>query len=351
MKEQTIQESLEKMKRKEIMDLAFRLNLPPPPKGREAFAVWRAGLAQELPGMDLAVRECLGMIGITNLLNCMAEDCDDDLTVSIARMCGAEAEYDLNTLRGMGLAWRDRSRWHIQGCVPDMLAVGSEEERALLEASDDLEDVIRGYLMFYGMLRADELQRLLFGRSSDQAAEVILTVWSRRRGLAGLYPLKNEVWMLGDELMDPETLYRQILRPDRRGIPYAVYSEKRVREALKLGVTGDPAIVRQLVALGRRVHIRRPEMLGRIVQAEDAFRREDRHSAIEILCVDFEGGKYAPLALTLSTRYISTIPAWHVKGHTLAEVHEEDRTPKTAWSAPCPCGSGRIYGRCCGRAQ
>ena len=348
MKERTIRECMAKMTRKQVTSMAFRLNLDPPPRRARDLLVWRDELAEQLPDMGARVRECLGLAGIKKLRVCL-EQRDGVWMAHRSLVAAKEAERTFATLKMLALAWSDRQNWYVQGCLMKMLIVPHGEKR-LLDASDDLEKVMRGYLLHFGMLRAEELQKMIINRDDAETVNVLLAVWARRRGLEGVLMAENEVWLMSDRLQEPDELYKQVNRPDRRLLPYAKVTEDQARGAEKLGVTGDPELVTRLLELGKRVRSAPQRMLLLIAAGETAYNVDDRQQAATAMCLDFEGTRYAQLGEMLVNRYLNTVPVWYVKGHTMAEARQEDRTA-AKWNEPCPCGSGRKYGQCCGNFQ
>ena len=86
---------------------------------------------------------------------------------------------------------------------------------------------------------------------------------------------------------------------------------------------------------------------------EDAFfslqegRRED---ALNCLC-DILGEKCTPGQRWLMDRLLNRFPVWALRGHSISEIGAS-RLPdafRRSREQPCPCGSGRPYGKCHGR--
>lgn len=350
--ERTIRECLGKMKRKDLADLGFRLNLPPPGK-RGALDAWRDMAADCLPELGATVRECLGYKGVIRLRRCLqgAAEQGNELTIPRTDGTASSALRELGVLRQLALAWMDqRQLWHIQACVADMLTL-DYGERSLLEASDDLEICIRGYLMHYGMLAVEKVQEMILGRRDERAENVVLAVHARRCGLNGVVFTEREgVWLCLPELGDPAALAVEIMRPDRQMIDYAPCTEEAARRAARDGVTGDEKLLARLIEAARYSGVSKRELLLDVSLAESVYQEEDRGVALDTMLMSIDE-KRRPAAELIADRYLNTVPVWRVKGHTVMEARQEDKPTGLRWKDRCPCGSGRTWGSCCGRAQ
>lgn len=67
----------------------------------------------------------------------------------------------------------------------------------------------------------------------------------------------------------------------------------------------------------------------------------------------FESEKSAERLVKALEQWLNTIRRWSKCGHSINELHEENREPEPAKKIypndPCPCGSGKKYKKCCGR--
>lgn len=346
-----IRDNLDKMKRKDLAGLGFRLNLPPPGRRGELDS-WREAAAEVIPSLGATVRECLGCKGVVRLRRCLeaAGECDGELLVPRALAVAHQAQLTLGTLKKLALCRQDRQSWHVQPVVVGMLAM-PRGEKSLLEASDDLYACCRGYLLHFGMLPVATLQEMLLGRRDKEAEGVVLAVWARRCGLEGVVFMEQEsVWLCLPELPDPSSLAAEVLRPDRRMIEYAKVSEEQARRAVRDGVTGDEALLARLVEAGKRCGVSKSDMLISASLAERMYQEDDRDMAIETLLMHMDNHRL-PVGELLADRYLNTVPVWRVKGHTVQETRQESPQPPVGWNTPCPCGSGRRWGLCCGKGN
>jgi len=74
-------------------------------------------------------------------------------------------------------------------------------------------------------------------------------------------------------------------------------------------------------------------------------------AAVERLANAVEGAP-SPAQMRQISSFFEHIPLWRLKGHSVADLAGRGHTeppPRPSFTDPCPCGSGRTYGRCCGR--
>lgn len=87
-----------------------------------------------------------------------------------------------------------------------------------------------------------------------------------------------------------------------------------------------------------------PRWTGLEIRAIDAGAPDDARGTVEFVARFVEGGHTGVLHET--SRFVRESGAWYYVDGTLRAVRPEPA--KAGRNAPCPCGSGRKFKRCCG---
>lgn len=267
----------------------------------------------------------------------------------------------VEVLAPFGLAWREAGCWQLRSCVREMLQEAADVE---LKFADMLSDLMQGLLMHTGMLPQETLLDWLLNWLDDgdeNATEAIEGMADRvlrlRYGLDALYAGEEDLWIVSEDLLDPDALYERLHEPHIAALPWLEYRvEDMLYAARQTGVPGSGELYLPLAqwlhghglplenCANFIIHLVRMIQNGMGVQVMP-----------EILAlVELRGETDMDELLKVMNTLHNSIPLWDNKGRSAWELVRpvQPAAAKADFpgrNSPCPCGSGKKYKHCCGR--
>lgn len=350
----TIRECLQKMTIRQFRDIAFRLELTPPKdEGRSS---WIQLLEEKITSDPADLYGSIGRSG-WDALKPYLEGASGEIAVPIYAANDSEPLRDaLEMLRLYGLAWRDRKSWHINPYVAGVLP-RSDKVWEQLQNDDIIVTIAMGYLRIYGMLPKDRLIAMMLGDTAQKERErtenYIIWLILHRWGIDCMLMVGKDIWFVLPYLDDPSDLYREIRKSEDEAPDYACYSQEEAIVCGRGGLIGHSEDYREALAVYRRHHVSEHDAMQVLADAATFFQESMLEEAYSTLCDPFEH-PLTPRETNVLSEVLLHVPLWHLKGHTLYDTGLRVGPVKPGGiklTDPCPCGSGRQYGKCCGRFQ
>lgn len=275
--------------------------------------------------------------------------------------------FALEELGFFGMARRTRSGWILDPALIGWFRL-NKDQRALLEAEEELHRRMAVLLPVYGFLTLPDLVRLftafsgesLEGDSADME-EILLGIWCRREGIYGVMtdPEKQEgedgaVMVRDPGVSHPVELLALQRQMKATGQDYRVWTHDELATVGGTDTAVTMAAIHQLEALVRELHPD-PDDLGDAVEDAVYWLHEgDRSEALIALEAAFlvEGDDVlTPSQRWILSRVLDKIPLPQLMGRTVDEVNRFTVAEglRIRPDDPCPCGSGKRYRKCHGR--
>ncbi len=338
--------------RYDLADLCMRMGLEPA-GAKETKADTAARLTAAMEAHPETVRESFGLYCLDALAEAVRHR-TGELTLMLSKADKAPELTDaLDLLRHFGLAWRDRRLWHLLPQVRSLVAMDMTERR-MLEAGMDLLRQITLAVNRFGIVPIDVI--LASGKEDDPERQLVrlsmLTLYSRFYGLSGFCPGPDgKLWLRAPDCEDPARVMTGQLACELRGIAWPT---DPLAEVIAFA-DADVPLNDKSAALLRDVFgkLAEPDADWLAECLEDAFlllQDGDREGALEALCDIFTDREYDDAHRWLMDRLLNMLPVWTLRGHAIGELSGKlkQKTPDNP-DEPCPCGSGRTWGRCHGR--
>ena len=346
-------ELLQAQSLRDLTDLCMRFGVEPPGEGERRAEVARRLLAavEENPDLDL---HCIGLPLLDRLAEAMEGQRAENMTLPLRHTPEtAEVSENLWLLQHLGLAWRDRSRWHLR---PELKALCDlpESARLWLDVEREIIDQVALAVNRYGIAPIE----VIVGSVKDgpeeaqSVRETVMLLCSRYYGLEGFFAgTDGHLWLRSQDCAYPLDVAGGQIISERLGLDW----DRRGMNAFgRVGgsyVPLDEKAMDLLQRILREAGETDEAFVGECL--ENAFfslqegRRED---ALNCLC-DILGEKCTPGQRWLMDRLLNRFPVWALRGHSISEIGAS-RLPdafRRSREQPCPCGSGRPYGKCHGR--
>lgn len=350
----TIRECLQKMTIHQLRDIAFRLELMPPED--ESRNGWIRYLEEKITSDPADLYGSIGYNG-WDALKPHLEGTSGEVAVSVRATNDSEPLRNaLETLRLYGLAWRDRQGWHIHPYVAGVLP-RCDEVWEQLENDDMIVTIAMGYLRIYGMLPKDRLIAIMLEDTAqeerERAENHIIWLILHRWGLDCVLIMDNDIWITLSYLDNPEELYREIRKSGDEAPDYARYSQEEAFVCGCGGLIGHRKDYREALAVYHRHQVSEHDAMQALADAAAFFQESLFEDAFRALTDPFEH-PLTPKETNVLSEALLHVPLWHIKGHSLYDTGLRSGPLKAGGirqTDPCPCGSGRQYGKCCGRFQ
>lgn len=292
-----------------------------------------------------------------NLMEYMAKE-EDPIYPFDPEDCDDVEQYFLN--EAIGFAFQDQRGGYLLTnlIIPKefqeiFLSIDGEDYKNLIQANTKVVRLAKGLLHYYGCLRLGELAYFLnglldepldLGELLDILLEVGFYTWNIR--------YESELFVDGRMLKLLHTLDERERRPH---IEYRKLTYEEVWLAGEPGFREPTAEFKALAEFVQKRDIEGEELLDAVfgLFQSDLLPTEIIPGVADFLKLESE--EMFELASLIIACYNAT-PQWILKGHTPAQlgsqpIHQVDGfAPKTkvGRNAPCPCGSGRKFKRCCG---
>ncbi len=357
----SIQECLANFPLDELMDLGFRFFIHFPTEGTRA--AWSQVLAKTMENPD-QLFDYLTMEEWQALLAYMDTAGKDEQGIVKIPVRVAKQEpmlwSALMELKQAGLVWQNRSAiMHIQPAA----IRAAEKVRNEMDTLDHLEmyhGLLRGYLWLYGMLTVPQLERMLREskiwesdeETSGEIANLMLSLHIKRGGSESILMKKKEVWMVGDDVEEPEELLKRLNSKEMKQRPYAVYTVVDALNAIS-GQGNSPwrKSCSRAAAIYMELGMDAEEAADKVEDIVYLYRNGYMEEAMDELMTTPKTP--TPEQVRRLIGFIEYVPLWQEKGRTLHDLKPAPlRGPDhVGRNDPCPCGSGRKYKNCCGRLQ
>ena len=346
-------ELLQTQSLRDLTDLCMRFGVEPPGGGeRKAEVAGRILAAAEAnPDLDL---HCIGLPLLDRLAEALENQRAENLTLSLRRTPEtAEVIENLWLLQHLGLAWRDRSRWHLLPEVKTICGL-TESSRLWLDVEREIIDQVALSVNRYGIAPIDVIVGTVKdGQEEAQAVwETVMLVCSRYYGLEGFFAgVDGHLWLRSQDCAYPLDVAEGQIISERLGLDW---DRREMNEFSRIGGSFVPLDEKALDLL-RRILKEAGEtdevFVG--VCLEDAFfalQEGRREEALDCLC-DILGENCTPGQRWLMDRLLNRFPVWALRGHSISGISASQLPDafRRGREEPCPCGSGRPYGKCHGR--
>lgn len=350
-------ELLMEWKKDEIMDAAFRLGMPPIKKSAK-----KAEWAEYIEKSMAEYGENLMLLLRLEEAEMLQKHLEQGLTFRVDHQSGdALVLMDaLTVLEEFGLVEWESGVCQVDARVPGWLPA-EEADRAQLHLQDLLYDYMQGWLLHVGIMPARELAARAAALTEPEtdkqradAEQLSFALLLGRGGQQAMIEADGELWIMHDELEDPEALLERLHLPFMEALAYPEFDEDALLFAATQSlVPGDLQLYRPLLdELERRGVKDADALVGDAVMMAQNERTNDAAEVIleEAQPVDLND---ANKVLRLFNDLCNSMPRWWNKGHTPQELRRRTTPRRTApmpgRNDPCPCGSGRKYKQCCGK--
>ncbi len=350
-------ELLMEWKKDEMMDAAFRLGMPPIRKTAK-----KSEWAEYIENSMAEYGENLMLLMRLEEAEMLQKHLAQGLTFRVEHQSeDAPVLMDaLNTLEGFGLVEWESGVCRVDARVPGWLPAG-EADRAQLHLQDLLYDYMQGWLLHVGMMpvrelaaRAAALTEPETDKQRADAEQLSFALLLGRGGQEAMIEADGELWIMHDELEDPEALMERLHSPFVEELAYPEFDEDALLFAATQSlVPGDLQLYRPLLdELERRGVKDADALVGDAVMMAQNERNNDAVEAIleEAQPVDLND---ANKVLRLFNDLCNSLPRWWNKGHTPQALMRRAMPRRAAAmpgrNDPCPCGSGKKYKQCCGK--
>ncbi|MBR5345300.1 MAG: SEC-C domain-containing protein [Clostridia bacterium] len=338
---------------RDLTDLCMRFGVEPPRDGerRAEVAARLLTAAEENPDLDL---HCIGLPLLDQLAEALKGQRKEALTLSLRSTPETEElKENLWLLQHLGLAWRDRHCWHL---LPEVKALCEVPpgKRLWLDVEREIIDQLALAVNRYGIAPIDVVVGSVKENAEETEAvrETVMTVCSRYYGLEGFFAgTDGHLWLRSQGCENPLDVAGGQIISERLGLDWD-----------RSGMNGFSRIGGSYVPLDTKAR----DLLKRILKEtgetdevfvgeclEDAFftlQEGNREGALDCLC-DILGKNCTPGQRWLMDRLLNRFPVWALRGHSISGIGAS-RLPdnlRQGRDEPCPCGSGRPYGKCHGR--
>ncbi|MBQ6173416.1 MAG: SEC-C domain-containing protein [Clostridia bacterium] len=370
--EKTPEDLLMTLSVQELHESAMRLDCElPVSKGKRALAETIVRRVREVPYYLLS---CLGIHSVEALLEQRREL---GLRRSAPWTCplwmandDPELLHALEELRLFGMARRTRSEWILNKEMHTFLKSNKDVTEALT-FEEELYGHLCRILPIYGLLTphrtAEAIDRLLTDGGADakddkptqdERQETLLALWVRREGAYGVFvdPAAKEKDGDGILLRDPEMTHPEALLELHRQMRAAGQTERFWESSELVSVLDSDVLITaqagiQLQALCDEL---RPDPDDLVECMEDAvfwLHEGDRTEALMMLEDAFPDAELTTSQRWILSRILDKIPLPQLMGRTIDEVNRFTVADGLRIRAddPCPCGSGKRYGKCHGK--
>jgi len=365
LKGDTLEESMMKLKKKELLRVGDFLNLKLPvhwTKGKMVSAIRNIYLEKPEEVVKVLSKSTLdfisriyegGHIGYTFSPTPQMTDIDIEAEESLLELadmgvvtyCGGSDKVSALVSREFGEAiYRCLKRPKIQ----ELIVKYDRDERVLL-----------GILYYYGILKEEEFYRIFSKVSRDISLEEFKKFIQRRYMLWLSMPKilsedTQEIFYIFDEVQNPTYIFSEI----RREIDYKICDEETYYrlgdlENCKEKIQGRVELEESLFEVTRDrkksenivydiiMDLRNDLSPNNVLRGVFEDLRFENQSQIE---------KFVPIF----TEFANNTPLWILKGNSPKDVYKRVSSPsrkssKVGRNDPCPCGSGKKYKKCCGK--
>ena len=350
-------ELLMAFKKDEIIDATFRLGMPPIRKSAKK-AEWAAyienSMAEYGENLMLLMRQEEAELLQKHLeqgLSFRMDHRSEDAAVLMAA---------LDILDDLGLVEWESGVCQVDARVPGWLPA-EEADRAQLHLQDLLYDYMQGWLLYVGMMPAQELAARAAALTEPEtdkqradAEQLCFALLLGRGGQEAMLEADGALWIMHDELEDPEALLERLRSPHVAELTYPEFDEDALLFAATQSlVPGDLQLYRPLLDELERRGVEDADAL--VGDAVMMAQNEHTNDALEAIleeahpCSLDDANKVAQLFNDLC----NNLPRWWNKGHTPKELMRRTMPRRAAVmpgrNDPCPCGSGKKYKQCCGK--
>ena len=338
---------------RELTDLCMRFGVEPPgdSERRAEVAARLLAAVEANPDLDL---HCLGLPLLDQLAEALDGQRAENLTLPLRKTAGMEdVAENLWLLQHLGLAWRDRRCWHLLPEVKTLCGF-PDSKRLWLDVEREIIDQMALAVNRYGIAPVD----VVIGgmkenqEEADAVRETVMTVFSRYYGLEGFFAgTDGHLWLRSQGCENPLDVAGGQMISERLGLDWD-----------RSGMNGFGRIGDSLVPLDAKAW----DLLRRILREtgetdetyvgeclEDAFfalQNGRREEALDCLC-DILGENCTQGQRWLMDRLLNRFPVWALRGHSISGISAAKLPDafRVGREEPCPCGSGRPYGKCHGR--
>ena len=346
------------MKKKEMVNAAFRLGLDPLKKSAKK-ADWAAYIEKSLEEYGVNLRLMLTLEEVDAL--CARMDKASGFTLDRKTEEGALLTGAMMPLEDYGLVYYVNGAWHLDARLRTWLTL-DECDRAQQHVQDVLYAYMQGWLLHVGMMPLDELTAraaALIETETDEEQEnlrlLCTALLAARDGMAGQFiDDAGKLWSLYDELENPQSLWERLQQPHIAELEYPDFDEDALvfaaRESL---VPGDVKLYLPLISDLKRRGVQDADAL--VADAVMLVQNEYRDEAQEMILDEAQPRNIddANKLLMLLFDLCNNVPHWANKGHTpmelIRKIQPRRAEPMPGRNQPCPCGSGRKYKQCCGK--
>lgn len=237
----------------------------------------------------------------------------------------------------------------------------------------EMEICVQGILNTYGLLEEEHLLSILNDCFPDLSRDDIKSFLLRRTYLLSIaiqIPVEEQIWWFEESIDDVSGWYWAM--KNRKEIPYRIYTIDQYMQAALDGLPKEPknfdALVEMLCEYGMSEEEAKENLL--FAATERCMALHVKHDLPEFIHrVYWDGKKDLQHFLDLFMEFENDTPLWINKGNAPTEVLNDKqmrkdvqaplrnnviafpKSPKTGRNEPCPCGSGKKYKHCCGRAD
>lgn len=357
MKKMDIRELLTARRKDELEEAAIRLGLEPL-KSSAKKADWVEYILREMPER----KDCVRLMLRLPAFEAMRKAAETGKRIVADDMMDDDLLDSLCALRRIGLARFVSGGWEVQPDAAAYLTVAKEEEIDL-RMNDLLYDIMRGWMMHVGMMPVpvllDQVTAILPPMPDDEreaAKDVCFALLVARMGMDCFLPEDDALWVVHEDVNDPEKLLERLREPHIAALEYPVFTPEELAGCTRLlclpgGEELYQPLRREMEKLGFEDECA-DDLLDDMVYL---IQNDDGNEALAVILdaagdiPDWQMERLIQLCTELSNR----IPRWSNKGHSAEELlgmHTPRRLPKMPGrNDPCTCGSGKKYKLCCGR--
>lgn len=181
-----------------------------------------------------------------------------------------------------------------------------------------------------------------------------MAIYARRHGLDSLYRENDRVWLMDEDVDDPEHLSKMLSSKMYGETPWPKYTSHELAEAGKYGIPHFFSVFRRIISWMKREHMDHEEMMDTIQDAVKYAQNHDTDQYFFVLESCLDEVAMSPMYQHAEVEALKKIPIWSYRGHTAEDLEQMLAPEKPAPANPgdfCPCGSGMRYRSCCGRMQ
>lgn len=352
----TIFECLMKMRTQELDKLLLRFELPLSQGHRKS---QREALCRKvsalLPTKGNRLRFILGGNAIMQLKECFAAAsfADGHLFLPKAALSSTDTIFSLQRLIDCGLAWMEKKDYYVQSCVPAMLRC-PKQELAFLLHTDNTYAAALGVAALYGIASVEDMASVVLPDTPGAEEQILeLLVCRGDPDQVTQFP-DTTLSFIHPSVADVDRVMDLLSSPHVRALSPTPLTQERAEALGHKPFFGEEKWINEIKPIYLNAGFSEEAFFSLIGKAQFVYQVGPVQDIPDMMLSPLEDKINKDIGqhlINTFSRYLDTVPLWRNRGRNTLEMAKEKAFTKPRWSALCPCGSGRIYGHCCGKGN